>query len=672
MLTYNKSVFSLQILMRIHGSAAYKATLPALLSVCLYFVFRSFIQEEEEHDASSISNNKLTSHPYAIGALVSSISFVLIFRANFGYQRYWEGATSIYQSMSKWLDAVTMTGAFHYQSSHYASIKPPAMYDHPGLNYRTGLRRRRLVRENEFYSNDHPVYQEKKKDEHFDANQLQQQQQKQQQQQQQNEQLHDIETNHTHIHANAIPQQQPHQAAMSISSASLSDRSHNIQSHSSGKVSSTNRRQLKNSANISMSMRSINQVVSNNKNAKSRSGYTFDNRKTSNCQELESDWNKLIQCNVYANCNSNMNVKPQSILEDILDENYNGEYDSSKQSIKHKDKPHIQPKLTTFEEEETSPRPFRDENGRPSFHLHGSEGLHGLGQVDGGISGTPSLFLQELCHLTSLLNAVALSTLRIESETNSSPLAEYEPGSDWPPVDDPMLLDGSSWDYVGRVLSYWFWLDQTPSKRQEYIERRPLEVLGGVSDEELVLLQNARGASAKVNLCWFWLVEFITREHLAGSTGDVGPPIISRIYQFLSDGCVGYNSARKISFIPFPFPHAQISLLAMVFLLVSVPLLCLEYTNPNETYIGALINFAVVELLFGLHEVARELENPFRNVPNELPLCTLQAQFNEGLLQMQTGYHPNLFFNTEQYKFRSYDSNGDNVVLNVKTSTKND
>lgn len=39
-------------------------------------------------DELNNDDEKLISHPYAVGALISSISFVVIFRANFGYQRY--------------------------------------------------------------------------------------------------------------------------------------------------------------------------------------------------------------------------------------------------------------------------------------------------------------------------------------------------------------------------------------------------------------------------------------------------------------------------------------------------------------------------------------------------------------------------------------------------------
>jgi len=53
---------------------------------------------------------------------------------------------------------------------------------------------------------------------------------------------------------------------------------------------------------------------------------------------------------------------------------------------------------------------------------------------------TPSLFLQELVHLTSLCNAVAFSTLRNDVEGAQSTLDMYHPGSIFPKVDPGKLL----------------------------------------------------------------------------------------------------------------------------------------------------------------------------------------------------------------------------------------
>ena len=56
---------------------------------------------------------------------------------------------------------------------------------------------------------------------------------------------------------------------------------------------------------------------------------------------------------------------------------------------------------------------------------------------------------------------------------------------------------------------------------------------------------------------------------------------------------------------------------------------------------ACVLNFTTTLCFIGIHEVARELENPYFAVPNDLPLNHFQAQFNEALVAgMLVGFHP--------------------------------
>jgi len=253
---------------------------------------------------------------------------------------------------------------------------------------------------------------------------------------------------------------------------------------------------------------------------------------------------------------------------------------------------------------------------------------------------TPDLLLQEMMHLTSLLSAVALSTLRNDVDDAESPLDMYRFGEEWPEVDSTKIksIKLSAWDRVRRIVG----ADLSPEERTKYNAARPLGVIGGVSEAEIRMLQMARGPYAKTQLAFNWVSEFFVRESLSGSVGKVESPLISRSMQFLSNGMVHYNHARKIMCIPFPFPHAQISVLYMLVIVPSVPLMLSQYTS--AIWLGAMLSFLAVSCLCGLEEVSRELENPFRKPPNEIPICTLQAQFNEALIIAYSGYHPDAYF----------------------------
>jgi hypothetical protein len=259
----------------------------------------------------------------------------------------------------------------------------------------------------------------------------------------------------------------------------------------------------------------------------------------------------------------------------------------------------------------------------------------------------PSLFLQETAHLVSLMAAVAMSTLRNDSEFTESPLTEYIPGKPWPAV-DPDSLSEEIRGLYGDDNTIWRWiyfclgLSRSERHRTLYNAARPFGVLGGVSDSEVELLQRARGPYAKVSLCTMWMQEFLSREYLAGSTGTVPGAILSRLYQFLSDGVVGYNQARKVAYVPFPFPHAQITVVFSLAIIFIFPLLYFAYVT--SLVFGCILNFFTVLCFLGVHEVARELENPFQNVPNDIPLTTFQAQFNEALVTFYAGYHPDAWW----------------------------
>jgi len=157
----------------------------------------------------------------------------------------------------------------------------------------------------------------------------------------------------------------------------------------------------------------------------------------------------------------------------------------------------------------------------------------------------PSLFLQEAAHLLSLLSAVAMSTLRNDVEVAESPLATFRRDAPWPAVDPDSPTADIRKGYMASknrpqtVFRYLLGMTRTDRDRTMYNAARPFRVIGGVSDAEIEILQAARGPFAKVALVTVWLQEFICREHLQGSTGNVGPPIISRLFQFVSDGMLG-------------------------------------------------------------------------------------------------------------------------------------
>jgi len=127
MITYPRSAFGYGLIFRAHGSAVYRSMLPSFLSLGLYFLYRKYNIESVGFGENDVL------HPYAVGVLVSTATFLIIFKLNQAYNRYWEACGATHHFMSKWLDATTHTSCYHMQCDHYKDIKPPSFYDYPSL-----------------------------------------------------------------------------------------------------------------------------------------------------------------------------------------------------------------------------------------------------------------------------------------------------------------------------------------------------------------------------------------------------------------------------------------------------------------------------------------------------------------------------------------------------------
>ena len=120
MIRYNSDLFGIKALFVWHGSAVFRAFLPASFSTGMLILSHYYLEEE------TVKDRGVVSHPYVISAYVLVLGYMVVFRLNYSYQRYWEAATQIHQMTSKWLDSAICLAAFHMQSSQYDNQRPPS------------------------------------------------------------------------------------------------------------------------------------------------------------------------------------------------------------------------------------------------------------------------------------------------------------------------------------------------------------------------------------------------------------------------------------------------------------------------------------------------------------------------------------------------------------------
>jgi len=137
----------------------------------------------------------------------------------------------------------------------------------------------------------------------------------------------------------------------------------------------------------------------------------------------------------------------------------------------------------------------------------------------------------------------------------------------------------------------------------------------------------------KVDLVYMWLNNVIIRGVKSGLL-NVPPPILSRVFQQTEKAFVEYNQVLEVMTIPFPFPYAQTAYALLILMGLSTPFAMCSWTAHPAT--AFTMTFIGVMCLTSLELIARQLENPFGEDSNDLPIDDFQEAINESLVLMLT------------------------------------
>eukprot|EP00932_Pfiesteria_piscicida_P006047 SRR837773.15968.p1 GENE.SRR837773.15968~~SRR837773.15968.p1 ORF type:complete len:245 (-),score=70.80 SRR837773.15968:16-675(-) len=128
------------------------------------------------------------------------------------------------------------------------------------------------------------------------------------------------------------------------------------------------------------------------------------------------------------------------------------------------------------------------------------------------------------------------------------------------------------------------------------------------------------------------MIQVLITQNLDDGVLKIAPPILSRVYQTLSRGLVNLLNATKIKNTRFPYPYAQIITLLLVAHMVWTPFLIAS--TVRSPWIAFFGTFVPVFVTFSLNFIAIQLEMPFGDDDNDLPLTLFQHEMNKGLLML--------------------------------------
>eukprot|EP00657_Telonema_sp_P-1_P005202 TRINITY_DN22410_c0_g1_i1.p1 TRINITY_DN22410_c0_g1~~TRINITY_DN22410_c0_g1_i1.p1 ORF type:complete len:106 (-),score=32.37 TRINITY_DN22410_c0_g1_i1:135-452(-) len=94
------------------------------------------------------------------------------------------------------------------------------------------------------------------------------------------------------------------------------------------------------------------------------------------------------------------------------------------------------------------------------------------------------------------------------------------------------------------------------------------------------------------------IVRLISHRQKEGGCA-VPPPILSRVYQELSNGLLEFDQAKKVSDIPFPFPYAQIVRYMQMAFVLSAPFVVMSFVS--DLAAGMIFTFLSIFCLSLIH-----------------------------------------------------------------------
>lgn len=147
-------------------------------------------------------------------------------------------------------------------------------------------------------------------------------------------------------------------------------------------------------------------------------------------------------------------------------------------------------------------------------------------------------------------------------------------------------------------------------------------------DKKLLKFLEESGNGCEVYVVLQWIQRLIV-DAMNNGVLPIPPPILSRSFQELSRGTVNLANAHKISELPFPFPYAQMINTTLVFHTMLMPVL-LSILCVDTWWVG-IISAATITSFWSINYVAQEIECPFGDDTNDLPLQGMQKQFNRVL-----------------------------------------
>lgn len=195
-------------------------------------------------------------------------------------------------------------------------------------------------------------------------------------------------------------------------------------------------------------------------------------------------------------------------------------------------------------------------------------------------------------------------------------------------ADSGRVVEVTSFQYVlSRMMSLLLCISMCDVSELDHNYFKHLD-LENIDAENLMYLDTVDDATAKQKVVLQWIQRLVVEQSRIGVV-DIAPPILTRAFQELTIGHSHFIDANKVTAVPFPFAFAQMVWLMLVFFSVLiVPGICAACLAVHK---AAFYTFVILFPYWSIHYIAVEIEMPFGQDPNDLPLDVMTRRYNSTL-----------------------------------------
>mmetsp|Transcript_61174 Transcript_61174/g.137848 ORF Transcript_61174/g.137848 Transcript_61174/m.137848 type:complete len:625 (-) Transcript_61174:21-1895(-) len=168
----------------------------------------------------------------------------------------------------------------------------------------------------------------------------------------------------------------------------------------------------------------------------------------------------------------------------------------------------------------------------------------------------------------------------------------------------------------------------------------------GIDQESLLFLAHS---DEQCEVLVQWIQRLIIDNHNLGII-NAPAPILSRVFQELSRGFVNAENVRKIAEVPFPFPYTQMIIVLLLAATILTPFLA--GVTAHSDWEAALITFMPILTFWCLNYMASEIEQPFGEDANDLPIPEMVRSMNvslKNLIQRRTQNPPSFSYDKRSH-----------------------